>query len=644
MTVYEKNLKTLAEHYPEMDVMIKEAEQEIEAQIEIFEEGSYEGEKILRVKRDEKLCYLGGKRNPIEPAQVWVESLGKLPRNAPVLMMGVGNPFYLKELTEKMEKEITIIIYEPSLQIFLKFLEMIDIAPFFERHLVVFWVEGLRDMELKNMRGMLEEVLKFQVLQFFRHLILPNYEVLFQEEAVEFTRLCRDVALREVSIYNTQNRFSSTMVKNLFLNAKYLCDGYKTTQLPEVIPRDIPGILVAAGPSLNKNIQELKKAKGKAFIIAVDTAIKPLLKAGIVPDMFAIVDGGKPLDLVKIDEAREIPMVATQNSSPEILAYHTGMKFFYNEGFGFSEHIFAKTGQRVGDVSSGGSVATSAFSLLYKMGIKTIILVGQDLAYTNNKSHADGTFQEIMPQENTSRFIMVEGNEGEKVPTRADFKLFLDWYNVYIEGCQKHQKDFRVINATEGGAKIQNTEIMTLREAVEQVCTREVDIQACLKKLHPMLKEEGRVWAVKYLHGLTKEFRQLKADAGKAKGLYQKLDDICNKDTIDEKKFREIYEKIKKLTRAIEMVTTYQLIAITMNRAQYILLSEQFVEEDSLQEEGKEIARKGILYMENVADMAELFQEYAEEVFGKEFMEQFGVAEEESEEGEASEEGKAKEG
>lgn len=62
-------------------------------------------------------------------------------------------------------------------------------------------------------------------------------------------------------------------------------------QLDGTIPNTIPAIVVSAGPSLNNNIMELKKAVGKAFIIAVDTAVKPLVKAGIIPDMFAMLDG-----------------------------------------------------------------------------------------------------------------------------------------------------------------------------------------------------------------------------------------------------------------------------------------------------------------------------------------------------------------
>ena len=509
------------------------------------------------------------------------------------------------------------------MQKYIKFLETVDIASWMEKQLIIFWVNGLKGMDTKHMRGILQRVLKYEMLVYMKHFILPNYEVLFPEEAVEFMKMCRDIALRELSDYNTKYKFSGLMVKNLFSNARYLCRAYKTTQLPDVIPRDIPGIVVAAGPSLNKNIQELKKAKGKAFIIAVDTAIKPLLKNGIIPDMFAIVDAMKPLDLVKMEEAKEIPLVTTLNASPEILDYHKGMKFFYNEGYQFAESVFLRTGQKIGKVSNGGSVATSAFSLLYKIGISTIILVGQDLAYTNNKSHADGTFQEIMKEENTSRFMMVEGNFEDKVPTRPDFKLFLDWYNMYIEGCKGYRGNFRVINATEGGAKIQNTEIMTLREAIDRECTKEVDIQKSLSQLSPMLSEGNQAWAVEYFVNMPKRFQQLVEDAKKAKKLYQKLNKICNRKKIDKKEYLNILKKLAKQIKILEKQATYQLVEITMSAAQYILRGEQYLQEDSFQAEGKEIARKGILYIDNVIDMAILFQEYSEEIFGEDFKEQY---------------------
>lgn len=617
MTNYEKNLAVLAKYYPQMDELIKKAQKKLESKLEIFEETADDGTIILKVKRGEKICYLNGKRNTKEPAQIWVQTLGELQTNAPVFMMGTGNPTYLEELITQTKTKITIIIYEPSLEIFLKFLEIVDLEQWMEKQMIIFWVDGLEDMDKPHMKDFLSGIIKYQVLEYTKNLILPNYDVLFAEEAVEFLKIYRDIVYTEISQYNTKNIFSSVMVKNLLSNAIYLCDGYKTTQLVDVIPRDIPGILVAAGPSLNKNIKELKRAKGRAFIIAVDTAIKPLLKEGIVPDMFAIIDAMKPLDLIEIEEAKEIPLLTTLNAASEILKYHKGMKFFYNEGYQFAERIFLKTGQQIGTVSCGGSVATSAFSLLYKIGINTIILVGQDLALTGNKTHADGTFKEKMDEIDTSNCLMVEGNFEEKVPTRVDFKIFIDWYNSYIEGCQDYRKGFRVINATEGGAKIEHTEVMTLKEAIDQECIKEVNIHECLDKLKPMLDSKGREWTVNYLLGLSKEFEQLSKEAVGIKRLYQKLDKACNKKKIDKNEYLNILKKLKKQIDTIEGKSTYQLVSITLENAKYILNNEQFLTEDSINKEGKEIARKGILYMDNVRKCALLFQEYAGEIFAE---------------------------
>ena len=58
----------------------------------------------------------------------------------------------------------------------------------------------------------------------------------------------------------------------------------------------------------------------------------------------------------------------------------------------------------------------------------------------------------------------------------------------------------------------------------------------------------------------------------------------------------------------------YQFVSLTLNEAQYIIKNEQLLSYDSIQEEGKEIARKGVLYMNSVAQCAEIFREYADSV------------------------------
>lgn len=613
MTIYEENLKILAKVYPQMDKLIEEAKETHKPELEVIEEKAYTGEMILKIRKGDEEYYLNGKRNTQEPARIWVETLGVLETNSPIFIMGLGNSTYLEELVEKTENKLIIIVYEPSFQIFLKFLENVSVQRWMEKHLIIFWVNGLKGMDNKVMRGLIQNILRYEMLTYSHRLILPNYDVLFAKEAVSFMQMIHEIVNNGLVQYATRMRFSSISMKNLLDNIKYLCNGYKTTQLVNVIPQDIPGIVVAAGPSLSKNIQELKRAKGKAFIIAVDTAIKPLLAEGIIPDMFAIVDGKKPLDLIHKEKAKNIPLVTDINANSEILNYHTGMKFFYNQGYAIVERILIKADRQFGGVDTGGSVATNAFSLLYKMGLMRIILVGQDLAFTDNKSHADGTFKKKMEEEDTKGFIMVEGNVEKEVPTTATLKFYLDWYDKYIAGIKENEENFRVINATEGGAKIKNTEIMTLHEAIEQECTKEVDIQECLKKLPPMLDEKSKEWAENYLDGISDDFFALAKYAQDAKKLYRKLDRICNKKNLDSKEYISILKKIKKAINKIEGNDMYELINESLVNAHYIILAEQFLHEDSVQEEGKEMARKGMLYTDDVAKLAKLFGEYMRE-------------------------------
>ncbi len=620
MTLYEQNLRVLAEIYPQMDVLINNARKDSDSEIEVLIERAYDGNEIFKVKKGEKVFYLNGKRDTQEAAKIWVETLGELPTNTPVFIMGVGNYFYLLELAERMKNKLTIIVYEPSLHIFVKFLETVPINKMMEKHLIVFWVDGLEGMDTEALSKMMEKVIFYEKLPYAKELLLPNYDVLFPKEMIAFLKLIQEQADEEIVQYNTKARFASVIGKNIISNLKYLCNAYKTTQLIEVIPRDIPGIVVAAGPSLNKNIRVLKKAKGRAFIIAVDTAIKPLLNEGIIPDMFAIVDGKKPLDLVEREEVKGIPLVTTLNAASDILDFHTGMKFFFNEGFTFADTILLRADKRWGGVNTGGSVATNAFSLLHKIGLERIILVGQDLAFTDKKSHADGTFSDVIEQvSDVSGFIMVEGNEGEKVPTTGSLKTYLDWYNQHIKGIRELNKNFRVINATEGGAKIENTEIMTLEEAVARECKRQIDIQKCFEKLPPMLNEEDKQWAKEYLISIPEKLKKLAADASKTEKAYKKLERMCNGKNFDRKEYLSILKRIKNLTYKMEINDAYQLIDVTMVEAQYIMRDEQYMYESNMEEEVKEIARKGILYTAFVKKMSLLFEEYTKDIFGNFF-------------------------
>lgn len=611
-----KNLEALDRLFPGMKKLIDERKEELlkKEQIEIEEETALNGETILKAKKEERILYLSGRRDPVGPAKNQIGLLGRIETTAPVFMVGLGNIHYLKELFRATDKSVMIMIYEPSFTIFYKLLGLIDVSELFQDRTIVLCVEGIN---AENYEAICNQMLAADRVAIMKSFIVPNYEVLFLKQVCAFIKCLEKIANAYQVEVNTVIRYANVKADNILHNVNYVRKGYQATQLEQVLPLDVPAIVVSAGPSLNKNIQELKKAKNKAFIIAVDTAIKPLLKEGIVPDMFAIVDGLKPLDLIKVEECREIPLITTDDAAKAVLEYHTGKKFFYNQGRRYVNHIYELNNKVYVGMMVGGSVATLALALCCYVGFQTVILVGQDFAYTNNKSHADGTFKEKMDTVDTSKYKMVEGNCEKEVPTDEILSDYRIWFEDFIEYWAKNvDQSLRVINATEGGAKIKGTEVMTLKEAIASECKNRVDIAGCFAKLEPMFNEEEQRKILQFFHETPEEFRKILKKAKEGEQLYKKLQKMCSIGNVDLVGYEKLLKKIKRTNRKIENNIVYQFIEETMMVADQIIKTDQYREYTSFEKEGFEIAQKGEKYMKLVQQCAILFEKLAEETVG----------------------------
>ena len=111
-----------------------------------------------------------------------------------------------------------------------------------------------------------------------------------------------------------------------------------------------------------------------------------------------------------------------------------------------------------------------AFSLAQYMACEPIILIGQDLAIAGNKTNAEGA---VLGTEQDSYLreprLMVPANAGGEIETTRSLKLYLDAYN---NDMVSHPGT--VINATEGGALINRTQIMPFAEAIDKHLTADI--------------------------------------------------------------------------------------------------------------------------------------------------------------------------
>lgn len=383
---------------------------------------------------------------------------------------------------------VRVIIWEPNSALFLAGMAFDDISSFIndERITLIFGndVNRLKEGILNNLFE--HNVNHIAVSEIGEH---PDERMIIDE----FRQILTEIVKEQMFNGNLRKLFDCLPYSN-YLYAIHLLNNNSTIdQLLENIPtRDIPVIIVSAGPSLTKNCVELKNAKGKALIVAVTHSMKTLAGAGVIPDMVAFVDPNK-LDFMDFDDGKSYYLLCDAYASSHDQKHYNG-KIIY---FGFTTYEGLFTTQRIrGGINpelGTGSVATDAFSLMIGAGFKTFILVGQDLSYDENGHTHTDNFTEESYCDGTGLFMETEGIHGGIIKTRFDWDRFRKYFEKRIES----EPGIQVIDATEGGALIHGTRIMRLRDAISEYCIKYYSVSEWFNKLKKGNKDEKveiRLW------------------------------------------------------------------------------------------------------------------------------------------------------
>ncbi|MDY6973186.1 MAG: 6-hydroxymethylpterin diphosphokinase MptE-like protein [Thermodesulfobacteriota bacterium] len=273
---------------------------------------------------------------------------------------------------------------------------------------------------------------------------------------------------------------------------------------------NMPGIIVSAGPSLEKNIHNLKMAQGKAVIFATAPVVRIMLAYDIVPDFVVSIDfleqNHKHFEGIC---ALDIPLIHPCTLYHKIVRDYQGDGFVYQDASGITgwlkEHWPFK-----GMVIAGGSVALHAFVAAALGGCDPIILVGQDLAFSK-KTHVEGAAlaTDVDTSKDNKELIWIEGMYGEKVPSFASFVTHLRRFEDIIASIEN-----KCIDSTEGGALIKGTEIIPLRESIEKYCREDVDISSIIEQNH-VIEPVDYLGIIKDLQDKIQEVKRIYTQAGR---------------------------------------------------------------------------------------------------------------------------------
>lgn len=309
-------------------------------------------------------------------------------------------------------------------------------------------------------------------------IMLPNYQVYRCKLSQKLKLLAGGL---RTDIYALGNSTEDMMegVTNNYLNV----DACMTSNSIEEIRgkyQGMPGIVVASGPSLDKNIQYLKEAEGKAVIIACDASYRICKKQGVKPDAIASIERGIPTyDYFYKNETFDDDLVFVGPGLvwKDILAEFPGKKILMSKTEDGADGWWFKQFENVEHVVMGFSCANVAHAVLEAAGCNPIILIGQDLAYTDEKQHSDEAhkaFEDSNAIDTKKEYLWVEDINGEKVRTTTSFNLFRSYFERRTES-----DSATIIDATEGGAKIKGTKIMPFKEAIDTYCMKNKEKNMC---------------------------------------------------------------------------------------------------------------------------------------------------------------------
>lgn len=433
--VYNKNMKALRAKNPNLAGRLEKECTHIPDSYKA--ELAATGEWTLKGRTN---SYFHTNINPYEEAYSLVREYYR-PEQECFVICGLGLGYHL-DVLYRIESIAAAEVYEHDLNIIKLAMKYHDFSDLFERGLKLFY-----DPDLKQMTARIQN--QGKDIGFMLHYpSVKNIPDLKIREAV------LSYFVQESSIRN-QEEF---MQMNLKHNLKNY-DGYIDELKPQFEGKTV--YIIAAGPSLDKNIALLKQKPQNSIIVAAGTVFRKLTALGIAVDYVIVSDANaRIIGQISGVENEKAGMLLLSTAYFGFAMKYKGRKYLIcQEDYKPAEN-YAKA-HNWNLYQTGGSVSTTALDAAIRLGAAEIIFLGLDLAFTGGVSHTEGTLgRKKAEAASLTKTVSIDGGE---VYENKKFRSYRKW----IEKRAAREKGIVFIDATEGGSRIEGFQIKRLEEILK---------------------------------------------------------------------------------------------------------------------------------------------------------------------------------
>lgn len=493
--IFIKNLDALVQKNPELVNLLK-AHIPSEVPQLIQKSGGY---NLLYKDK-----FIHNELNPLGEAQ----EIFALSENTPVAIhlvygLGLGYLFQIASLNSKG----TVVLYEPDLNILWAAFSLVDFSnDILKSNVYICYDFSEVSSAIYEKSGMKNSP---QLLS------LPsqrNYNPAGFDDLV--LKLKNIVGSYSLDLKYTREKFYPNLV-SLLQNIPYILNEPPLTKLKDVYAGKT-AVVVSAGPTLDRNIEVLKKERNKYILFVVGTAVKTLYKNNIKPDFVVIIESYNSYRQLEGLDLEGVNFITEPYSHQALRNFNFKQRYSHISANTPINHLWAEIcGENIEEYWSKGTVSYTALNSARLLGCSKIILVGQDLAYIDGQCYSkDSAYKDLICGINpdngrweimakdfdkfanaisastveetrkavakrrlanlNSSLYLVKGINGDMIPTESVYAAFVEPLQEFAA----HFNDRKYINTSLVGAQIDGYENMSLEQALsDSEIIKNIDIK-----------------------------------------------------------------------------------------------------------------------------------------------------------------------
>lgn len=438
-------------------------------------EPSKKGLPTMRLLIEDKSHYIHSKYDPEKEAEKLVDQMEDINDSHHVLFIGIGLGYHIRKLITKFPR-ISYSIYEPDLTVLKKFFANFNLKDFPKASLQ----KVITHRATEQLNDEIGNLLQNSNANLFVY-SLPSYSEIYPKEIKQIMENLKNQLKGKRNNLAVNASFQKRWTINSIKNFPFVL------QTPNIL-KDVdkvafegkPAIIVAAGPSLNEEFENLRYIKENrlAYIFSVGSAINSLVEHGIYPDAACTYDpqghNYKVIDIIKKRSITSIPLIFGSSVGYETLLDYPGQMFHMSINQDTIAPFYLNDFDRENVVHDAASIAIITFQLLAKLGCSQIALVGQNLAFVNNHRYAQGIDHDYVTNEisdeEKNKVLTVKDVNGYEIHTSESYHNMRIQLEKYIEA---YSNNLTVFNTTKNGADIRGAQYIPLDKIISEFWTKE---------------------------------------------------------------------------------------------------------------------------------------------------------------------------